>query len=67
MSHQVLTVLLIGIAVAIVVFLVTREFWTWYWKINQYGGPRNLDNAVRMRWNGERRFSHHGTTANEVE
>ena len=34
---------------------------------NYYGGPRKLDNAVRMRWNGIGRISHHGTTANDME
>jgi hypothetical protein len=28
-------VILIALAVIIVVFLLLREFWTWYWKINQ--------------------------------
>lgn len=28
-------VFLIVLAVVIIVFLILREFWTWYWKINQ--------------------------------
>lgn len=28
-------VIIIFIAISIVVFLITREFWCWYWKINQ--------------------------------
>ena len=28
-------IIIIFIAISIVVFLITREFWCWYWKINQ--------------------------------
>lgn len=24
-----------GVVVAVVIFLITREFWCWYWKINK--------------------------------
>jgi hypothetical protein len=28
-------VIIIFIAISVAVFLITREFWCWYWKINQ--------------------------------
>ena len=28
-------VLIIGIAILIAVFVVIRQFWTWYWKVNE--------------------------------
>lgn len=24
-----------GVVVAVVIFLITREFWCWYWKVNE--------------------------------
>ena len=28
-------VVIVAIAIVIAIFLVIREFWTWYWKINE--------------------------------
>jgi len=40
-----LIVIIFFIAIGIVVFLITREFWCWYWKINQK--LRTLDSIDR--------------------
>ena len=45
MNSEISTILIVAL-VAIVVFLVTREFWCWYWKINEI---RDLLKSINLK------------------
>jgi len=44
-NSEISTILIVAL-VAIVVFLVTREFWCWYWKINEI---RDLLKSINLK------------------
>ncbi len=49
--EEALTGLLIGILVAVGIFLITREFWCWYFKINKTLGELNMQNQMLAEQN----------------
>lgn len=53
--EQALTGLLFGILVAVIVFLITREFWCWYFKVNRIVGELNTQNQLLAEQNATMR------------